>query len=232
MLLFIDMTASRWIALVILAIVIVVVGTFLVVRTLPDRVGQQEQQEAPEGEEPAATSTPERVVGSEAYGFDLHLPRTWSFSSSTRATPMFNAYEYSPSAERAVPFEHHQNVTNVSVFPDGVPTEGVFAETKEVDFETPFELREGSRMFVLRDGTPFAAYLLPEKVPTGWSDFGFVWIRVYADDLATHCIDASGNDTGDACDPLGGSESIELSGTVDPASWQQALDVLQSLSLH
>lgn len=168
------------------------------------------------------------------YDFSISYPANdWQFASTTDRgglSPLFNAY-IKPAGVPVADITHHANITNVSVFPEGIPTEGLFGETVELGFNPGFAVSEG-RMYVLDDGTPFAAYIRPANPPESWAEAGFVWMRVRMDDAETQCYDEDGELVPEAsCDPLTGSHTIEWSGTVDSSQWNTARDIVQRIEL-
>ena len=173
-----------------------------------------------------------RTFESEQYGFSLEYPEGWQWSSSNDFQVAFNAFIPPPEGTKP-PFIHHHNVTNVSIFPDGVPTEGLIGEMRPVAFDVPFEIEERSLMFVLEDGTPFAAYIRPANPPDSWGESGFIWVRAHLDEISTRCFDPDGNEVSEAtCDPLGGNVTVRWSGRLEPKEWNEVMQVLGSLVLE
>jgi hypothetical protein len=200
---------------------------------------------SPEGVHPAVpdsgsaseevdTSAWEGEVTSRAYGFRVPYPTTsWSFHRDTSfsMSPKFNLYQKPPGVPLDLPLDHFSNVSHFSVYPKGIPTEGLFGDVVEFNLRTSFPVSEESKVFVLDDGTTFAAYVKPADPPEGWGEAGFVWLRVRVEDLEVRCL-REGEEVGaEECDPLAREDRILRSGTVDPRVWETEITMLQELRL-
>jgi len=186
--------------------------------------------EPPQDTNDNGTATSTLSYRSTEYGVSFTHPFDWLVSeASLFGTPAINVY--APGQEEQPPYIHHNNVTNVSIFPDGVPTEGLFAPTRPLALNLPFSAT--GTMFVLNDGTPFAAYIRPLERPTSWGEAGFIWMRVGISDLESTCYDAAGTELAEnACDPMTEDHEIRWSGTVDASEWQKLLAILRTLTLE
>ncbi len=174
-----------------------------------------------------------KEYSNDTYGITLPYPNDWLATSTVQygLTPIINVYKPT-AASTPPPYIHHNNVTNVSIFPAGVPTEGLIAPTRQLDFDPGFNATN-SIMFVLENGKPFAAYIQPVDKPSGWQEFGFIWARVYIPDLTSRCVDANDRETAaDRCDPLTENHRILWSGTRDDIEWQEAINTLKSIEIE
>lgn len=162
------------------------------------------------------------------YSFFLSYPDSWSVTEGeSLGVPYVTISDIRHSGD----LTHHDNATHVSVYPDGIPTEGLFGNSKPFNLETSFEVREGSRVFVLEDGTPFAAYILPKNPPKSWGPAGFVWMRVEVPDLQSHC-ERDGNVVDEStCDPFIEGDTVVHTGSVDASAWETGRSILASLVL-
>lgn len=178
------------------------------------------------------------VFASETFDFSLRYPaEDWSTHIDTELeiSPKFNAYLKPQGAPLSLPLDHFANVTNVSVFPKGIPTEGIFSDRTDIPFSLNFDIdTEASSLFILEDGTPFAAFIKPTAPPASWGDAGFIWARVRIENLSATCID---KDTAEAvpegsCDPLTENHTIIRSGIVSEEAWDTAERILKSITLE
>lgn len=170
-----------------------------------------------------------------SFNFSISYPSGWEVATTTQyGTPIYNVYvPVSNDATNTPPFIHHNNITNVSLFPNGVPTEGLFSQSKPLDFYPGFDVATAtSRVFITEAGTPFAAYLRPLHMPRSWGESGFIWIRVRMDDAIMKCFDQTGQQINfDRCDPLTEHHTVTWTGTVDPSAWNTAEEILKTIKL-
>lgn len=145
----------------------------------------------------------------EAYGFAIDHPSDWTvreFPDHPDA-PTFNFFP--PETDTAgLPFTHHSEaVTHVSIFPQGVPTEGFFGETTATNVS--FGVRtERARDYTLGDGTRFATFA---GLPDGndqWSPAGFIFAHVVSEDAEVVCMRAGVAISEEICDPLAGDTLV------------------------
>ncbi|OHA40798.1 MAG: hypothetical protein A3G59_02485 [Candidatus Taylorbacteria bacterium RIFCSPLOWO2_12_FULL_47_20] len=169
-----------------------------------------------------------RTFKSAKFGFEIKYPPSWRVSAyeNDLIAPKFNFYPAKTS--KKPPFDHFSETTNVSVFPDGIPTEGVFGETKDDDFEIGVPLERATR-FVLEDGKTWAVFAVPKLSlkPESWSDAGFIWVRADISGLTTACS-RDGEYIGLAeCDPFEG-DKIMRQGRVDDQEWKLLEQILST----
>lgn len=167
----------------------------------------------------------------DVYGFEIRYPSNWQVAAfpDNAIAPRFNIHKNSETA--LPPFDHHSSVTQVSIFPHGVPTEGVFGEERPTTVLTPSAVSEGTD-FVLKDGTPWGTFLYIKNAPASWNESGFVWAELMIEGLIETCVDEAGKVVaGDTCDTLGTGNTIARSGTVsaDDRAIEEA--ILASLTL-
>jgi hypothetical protein len=170
----------------------------------------------------------------EDYGVTLKYPASdWSaaFDTSFALSPKLNVYVKPPGVPLDLPLDHFANVTHFSVYPRGIPTEGLFGPTRPLDFTPPFPVSEESHLFVLEDGTPFAAYIRPTPSPRGWNDSGFLWMRVRVEDLETRCMRDGREMSPAECDPMVEDDRILRTGSVDPEAWRTEKAMLSTVRL-
>ncbi|MCI0619554.1 hypothetical protein L0Y40_00765 [Candidatus Wolfebacteria bacterium] len=161
------------------------------------------------------------------YGFAFDYPDDWTVAAfpDNQIAPMFNVYPSGTAGEP--PFIHHNNVTQVSVFPYGVPTEGVFGKTASGDGSLVPDAGE-VRDFLLADGTVWAKMAVGfPRAPSNWNEAGFLWASVVVENLATECRRNGEVITEAECDPFLGDTLIQ-SGIVNAEERNIAEQILAS----
>jgi hypothetical protein len=166
----------------------------------------------------------------QAFSFSLEYPEDWlkNERNASNPEPKINFYkDISSSAE--LPLNHFSNENHVSFFPLGIGTEGLVGESRDVNFNVGFTLSENSKMFVLEDGTPYAAYLIPNNPPAGWNESGFIWMRARVNNLETTCY-VDGEIVAERdCNPLMENTYIVRSGRIDQNIWNSEKQIVSSL---
>jgi hypothetical protein len=120
-----------------------------------------------------------------------------------------NFYKKSQTGLR-FPLTHHSDATQVSVFPRGIPTEGVSGENRDSTFALPVQA-EKNKEFFLSDGTVWARYFAGFKTrPSSWDEFGFIWTGLRIEDGKTTCLRNNQEVSQDQCNSLGGDQIIRF----------------------
>lgn len=169
---------------------------------------------------------------SETYGFSFEHPSNWvvEVDTSSDFSPKINVYPSDLSPQ--LPITHFSNITNVSFFPLGIPTEGMFAERVDLHFPLDYSDSDSSHSFIMEDGTPFATFIRPSNAPNSWNGSGFVWARVLVEDLSETCI-RDGEEIDEAtCDPLTEGDTIVRSGEIDEDTWDTLEKILTSVEFN
>jgi hypothetical protein len=147
------------------------------------------------------------------FGFELLHPEDWGVHVATNNVlgPIFNVYP--KEVQDAPPFTHHSDVPNVSVFPNGIPTEGVFgvSTTSTVSLSEDFRFAVD---FLLENGDVWATAAGSEMPPSSWLPSGFVWARAPIKNLTTQCMRDGVEISESECDPLTGDKIVRR-GEVD-----------------
>ncbi len=177
-----------------------------------------------------------QTLTSEQYNFQLKYPAMdWNTTKAPddELSPKYNLYIKPAGVPVDDPFTHFANITNISVFPHGIPTEGLIGETRAVRGGWGGNIATSSRVYTLKDGTPFAAYLQFKRTPESWNDSGFVWVRLKLDNMDTTCYKNGEEISDEKCNPLGSMEEyrIEWNGKiVNQDFWEKAKEVVKSIS--
>ncbi len=164
------------------------------------------------------------------YSISLRYPETWTRSESEQGElePKINIYSGLDSAA-SLPLTHFSNQNHVSFYPQGIGTEGLIGESRALNFNIGFPVTRESRTYVLDDGTPYAAYIIPQNPPASWNESGFIWMRLRVQNLQTACIVDGQEVSEDECNPLTGNARIERSGQVDESIWETEKQIVSTI---
>lgn len=167
---------------------------------------------------------------SEAYEFTLSYPSGWDVATDTTPTsePLISFYRPNKISTEA-PFTHHSSETHVSMYPQGIPTEGVSGErkTSSVGFVAPINRADD---YLLSDGTVFATYANVETLVDAWNESGFLFAHTAIDSLETECRRDGEEISMEQCDVLMGDTLIR-SGEIDESVRAQQVQMLESFRI-
>ncbi|MDZ4284619.1 MAG: Gmad2 immunoglobulin-like domain-containing protein [Patescibacteria group bacterium] len=152
---------------------------------------------------------------SDAFGFSIKHPAHWEVRvSEDEFTPAINIFDPATAVGAAFPLTHFSEATHVSMYPRGIPTEGVFSNTRESGVRFGESVRVAND-FLLEDGSAWAtAASFGRIVPAGWDEAGFLWAKVVIDNLDLTCRRGVETVPVDVCDPLSG-DTLVRRGTVN-----------------
>lgn len=166
-----------------------------------------------EGEDTAMPANSEEGGGwvtyqNEEFGFAIDHPITWVVSAfpAGEIAPMFNISK--PGQSIQFPLTHHSIATHVSVYPHGIPTEGVFGKTKTTGLNFSVTARQVID-FVLDNGEYWATYLNPVQNLSTWNSAGFVWGSVEIMELEAACFQGETEVSEAECDPFLGDQIVQ-----------------------
>ena len=167
------------------------------------------------------------VYQSSEFKFEISYPRDWvalEFPEDP-TNPRVNILKSSADSVRH-PVTHHSEVSNVSIFPHGIPTEGVFGETREssVNFS---EVTENSLDFILNNGDVWATYSRFRNRPGSWTGAGFIWSKASVSNLESVCLKNGEELSIDFCDPIFGDVTVRK-GSVDRGEREIQEKILES----
>jgi len=164
----------------------------------------------------------------EDFGFELKYPPQWTVAQTFSAdTPAFNVYKKDETQDP--PFYHSNLVTQVSIFPRGVPTEGAFGSSLNSNVVFNTDVLE-ARDFILEDGTRWATFASIKNSPASWNESGFIWNSVEIKNLKISCFRAGEPIAKIACEPFLGDTLIR-SGTINKEDRKIAEKILSSFTL-
>jgi hypothetical protein len=190
-----------------------------------------------QSEEVAATSdesTKEEwtTYRNDVFGFSIEHPTSWEIAQSNEnGTPMVTIYKPGSALgnpdEATPPYTHWTNATHVSVYPSGIPTEGVGGLTRPSTVKFTIAAKQANDHLVyskgasmeslkVEDGAPWATLVSFENPPVNWRPWGFVWAGLALPNMATVCFRNGEEIKNDQCDPLAGDEIIHI-GTPEAA---------------
>lgn len=173
------------------------------------------------------------------FNFKIMHPVDWVVYEAPDhfAGPAFNIYPKSYQASltsRELPLIHHSATPNVSIFPHGVPTEGVFGDTvpSNVEFKEPpmrafdFVLENGDRWATFA-GYPYGPRNYGEDAKT-WMESGFVWARADINNYSAVCLRGDKEMPVESCDFLGTDDKIIHRGEVNAEMRAIEVEILKT----
>jgi hypothetical protein len=163
------------------------------------------------------------VYKNEIYQFEIMYPPDWIVGEFVEDEMIPRVNIYPPNQQFEHPLTHHSFASHVSIFPAGIPTEGVFGETRASSVPFSPEVR-GAVDYILDDGTVFATFVAFDDRPASWTESGFVWANVEIDGFGIRCYRQEEEVSLEACDPMEG-DLVVREGSVDPneRSYQEAM---------
>lgn len=181
--------------------------------------------------EPNPDTEGSQTYENEELGFSLEYPDGWEVAEDTTPTnePIISLYRPDEVAGEP-PFIHHSEETHVSVYPQGIPTEGYSGEqvTSTVNFTAPINRADD---YVLSDGTAFATYANVEALPDGWNESGFLFAHTAIDNLQTECYRDEEEIPMEQCDVLMG-DTLVRHGEIDETVRTQQVRMLESFQIE
>jgi|GEM_PF-2184910 hypothetical protein len=158
--------------------------------------------------EDVVEQTGPREYMNDTYNFSVTLPEGWQVHEGTIGTvPAFNFY---PGDKETLnkSYTHFDNVTHVSVYPQGIPTEGLFAQTRPLDVKFQIQTAEKSHAYLLGNAEIFARYVVFSSPPSTWNQSGFLWTHTKVENQGSSCLQGGQYVEGSFCDPLLGDEIV------------------------
>jgi hypothetical protein len=132
------------------------------------------------------------------YGFQFMYPDTWQVTE-TESIPVINIYKKDEMSKP--PFTLHSTTTAISIFPEGLGTEGPQSETKPstLQFSEPTKTAID---YILQDSTTWATFVFfnTQSLSKKWSEYAFIWAGVHVDNEKVECITKDGTSTEGICE--------------------------------
>lgn len=152
----------------------------------------------------------------ETYHFQIKYPPGWEVAEFTRGNvaPAFNVYKKTSDLDESkLPYTHFSNATHVSIYPHGIPTEGVSSDRRDSDVYTK-EVAEVKRDFLLAGGSPWATIIYFKNSPNSWRDWGFLWAGLAVSNESFECLRENRAIPIENCDPLTGDKTVRYGVTI------------------
>lgn len=190
-----------------------------------------------QNKQPKEPKTPDtsnwQTFESENYNFKLKYPSDWNMAKDLDdpLAPKFSFYIKPQGVPVTAPFDHFANITHVSVYPEGIPTEGLLGENRSLVSGYEGNFKDTSKTYVLEDGTSFASYIQFQDNPRSWNDSGFAWNRLRVKNLEEKCLRDGEVITDEQCRVLGGNDQIVRTGSVNEDIWQIEQAIINSIEL-
>lgn len=138
------------------------------------------------------------------YGFSIDFPSTWKISEHLiDANPIINIYKPTFNTKKP-PYDHFDEIANVSIFPNGVATEPLIGEIND---ESKIKLGNESREiknYILENGEIWASGITFKNPPSTWKSWGFIWFRSEIKNLKQSCERSGIEIDIIECNPFGG----------------------------
>ncbi|PIR46920.1 MAG: hypothetical protein COV07_01735 [Candidatus Vogelbacteria bacterium CG10_big_fil_rev_8_21_14_0_10_45_14] len=170
---------------------------------------------------------------SDSFGFLINYPDDWEvYETELDGGGLVHAVNFFPRgsvATTSLPLDHHADSVHVSVFPYGVPTEGVFSTSRPS--EVTSILGGFGLDFTLDNDEAWATYLRPSTTPATWDQVGFIFARAPISDLLVYCKRNEIRIEMEGCDPLGSSDMIRRSGKVDERMRRIQVEMIASFQV-
>ncbi|MDP3795122.1 MAG: hypothetical protein Q8R13_04330 [bacterium] len=178
---------------------------------------------APSPTPSAATDADWKTYRDPTYNFELRHPPLWNVTVTTTVEPVINIYRRGNP-----PLTHHTNETQVSIFPNGLGTEGPAGRSREVEERdiTREDEAHAVEFFLENNGRPWGHFISFTNPPASWGDFGFVWASAKIQNPQLRCRDPQ--KTLEQCDPFG--DGLDVSGTVDPEEYATIGSILATFA--
>lgn len=145
---------------------------------------------------------------SEEFDFEIKYPPSWSVAESDEIAPMISIYK---AGQSGAPFNHFANALHMSIYPHGIPTEGVQSERQEASVKVKGSSKAND--LLLENGNVFASSYTFEELPASWEPWGFLWARGRIDNQGSKCIKDGEEIPREECDIFEG-DSIVVTGSV------------------
>lgn len=164
----------------------------------------------------------------EAYNFSLEFPNTWNlFEDFESGSPIINIYKRVPGINP--PYDHFSAVPHVSIYPNGLPTEGLVGEIVDVTESQKYINEDVAEVgeYVLDNGDVWARFITFKKVPKSWQSWGFVWARGEVKEYEEFCFSNGEEISVYECNVFNGDEIVR-GGNISNGVNEIELEILKS----
>ena len=157
-------------------------------------------------------------------GFELKHPEDWNLE--TLDLPYGEIIRVKKT-EEDLDDDQLTGATHLSIFPQGLPREGVFGNRSTSSLELSFETKQNQK-FVLENGEAWAYQVSFARHPENWNQDNFIWASLRIDNLETKCFRGGEEISREECDPLLTDDQTRRVGEVDSRDRQILEEMLES----
>lgn len=161
------------------------------------------------------------------YDFSFEYPSGWIVATGTLKTgdPAITTFPATENSTSTI-YSLQDTASHVSVYPQGIATEGIIAETKASDVVVSVQ-QASSKDYVLTTGRQWATMTTFDVYPQSWSDYGFLFARVVVEEEELVYMRGDTEIEQYEFDPVMG-DHIERSGFVDSTLRKIEEEILRS----
>ena len=143
------------------------------------------------------------IYTNDTYQFTIAYPEPWAVDvSDDQLTPSITVYKPGEPGELGT-LDHFANRTHVSIYPRGLPIEGVIGEQRPSSVTLAYQTNQAID-FVLTEHNPWATYITFVVTPDRWGPSGYIWASNRVTNLFTVCSRGGQTIPRTECDPLFG----------------------------
>ena len=169
------------------------------------------------------------IYESNELGIYFEYPPDWSVSETDSPVPAVHILPSDISTEGVDNITHHTDITNVSVFPLGYPSESVLGQSRYSSKDYFPKRKEETVDFYLVNGDVWGTMINLEFIPKGWNTNGFIWSRTAISDHKTLCFDGEKEVPKTNCDPFMG-DVIKHEGFINSSERLIQEEILRSIN--
>lgn len=160
-----------------------------------------------------------KAYGNKKYAVQMQLPANWSaVENESHSGTVTSIFPLNAGADDKLPLGIHQDaaLSYMAIWPGGLGTEfpsgdaRSFNKARHIPSLSFAVDREVSKIFLLKDGTPWAYFIAPQNVPSSWNEAGFIFAQIQTNNFQAHCYDKNtGKEKAmQQCDPLMGDKLV------------------------
>lgn len=163
---------------------------------------------------------------SEKYGFAVDFPSSFHIYEEFESdVPIINIYQKKPGS--LPPFNHFSPNPSLSIYPQGLPMEGVIGEFKDITLDLNINVDQANE-YLLDSGETWAYYINPKDTNNEWADWGYIWLRVPVSKYEERCFRNDTEITVYECDIFAGDEIRRFGNASDSREYT---DIVESFRL-
>lgn len=207
---------------------------------------EQDSETEKQSEEDVKSGSPEtpgdwRQFQSDEYNFSMQIPESWENEKYVPggSFPIINIFPSDDKNKIDLPVTVHADpeISYIGIYPKGYGTELPFSKTRKMTVDDPeltFEINQSeSTVFLLENDQPWGYFMVPSSPPANWSDDGFIFAQVAAENIEIKCFDEK---TGEElemseCNPMTGDE-IKRFGDIPEENQKDVNTILQSIQFN